>query len=179
MAPGGHPAAYHGRVAPATLLRCYGLFHFCLTAAADEFIGVTQRGTSRYALVYRSIGHRTLKDLCAEARKQAPPMKYVPYLPAGGFDSNIQAFSTAAIDLQEKRNRADYNPQAKPPSPAVRQHQPGRNQRDADAVVDMEKFAKEHHRQNRAEHLHQMHVLPGAAGADQLDAAVEREIGEE
>jgi len=39
-------------------------------------------------------------------------MKYAPYLPAGGFDPNIQAFSTAAIDLQEKRNRADYNPQA-------------------------------------------------------------------
>lgn len=89
----------------------YGLFHFCLTAAADEFAGVTQRATSRYTLIYRSIDHRTLKDLCVEARKQTPPVKYVPYFPAGGFSTHIQAFSTAAIELQEKRHRADYNPQ--------------------------------------------------------------------
>jgi hypothetical protein len=89
----------------------YGLFHFCLTAAADEFVGVTQRVTSRYALVYRSIDHKALKDLCVETKKQPPPAKYVPYFPTGGFDPNIQAFSQAAIELQEKRHRADYNPQ--------------------------------------------------------------------
>jgi len=89
----------------------YRLFHFCLTAAADEFVGVGQRVTTRYALVYRSIDHKTLRDLCAEAKKQTPPAKYAPYVPTGGFDPNIQAFSTAAIDLQEKRNRADYNPE--------------------------------------------------------------------
>lgn len=91
----------------------YGLFHFCLGAAADEFIGVGQRATSRYALVYRSIDHRTLKDICAEAKKRAPPAKYAPYIPAGGFDPNIQAFSTAAIELQEKRHMADYDPLTK------------------------------------------------------------------
>jgi hypothetical protein len=91
----------------------YGVFHFCLGAAADEFIGVGQRATSRYALVYRSIDHRALKDVCSEAKKQAPPAKYAPYFPAGGFDPNIQAFSTAAIELQEKRHMADYNPLTK------------------------------------------------------------------
>ena len=89
----------------------YGLFHFCLAAAADEFVGVSQRTTSRYVLVYRSIDHKTLKDLCAEAKKRTPPAKYSPYFPTGGFSSNIQAFSTAAIELQEKRHLADYNPQ--------------------------------------------------------------------
>ena len=89
----------------------YGLFHYCLTAVADEFVGVTQRATSRYALVYRSIDHKTLKELCMEAKKQTPPAKYVPDFPSGGFDPSIQAFSTAAIELQEKRHRADYNPQ--------------------------------------------------------------------
>lgn len=89
----------------------YGIFHFCLAAAADEFVGVTQRATSRYTLVYRSIDHKTLKDLCAEAKKPTPPAKYLPYIPLGGFDSNIRAFSTAAIELQEKRHLADYNPQ--------------------------------------------------------------------
>jgi hypothetical protein len=47
----------------------YGLFHACLVAAADEFVGVTQRATSRYALVYRSIDHKTLREVCNEAKK--------------------------------------------------------------------------------------------------------------
>jgi hypothetical protein len=89
----------------------YGLFHFCLTAAADEFVGVTQRAASRYALVYRSIDHKTLKDLCTDAKKSTPPAKYAAYVPTGGFDANVQAFSTAVIELQEKRHLADYNPQ--------------------------------------------------------------------
>jgi hypothetical protein len=89
----------------------YGLFHCCLTAAADELIGVTQHATNRYALVYRSIDHKTLKDLCVEARKHTPPAKYAPYFPAQGFDPNIQAFAAAAIELQQKRHLADYDPQ--------------------------------------------------------------------
>ena len=89
----------------------YGLFHFCLTAAADEFVGVTQRATSRYALVYRSIDHKTLRDLCLEAKKPTPAAKFAPYFPTGGFGLNIQTFSTAAIELQEKRHLADYSPQ--------------------------------------------------------------------
>jgi hypothetical protein len=89
----------------------YSLFHFCLSAVADEFVGVSQRTSSRYALVYRSVDHRGLKDLCAEARKQTPPAKYVPYFPLGGFDLDIQVFSTAMIELQERRHQADYNPQ--------------------------------------------------------------------
>ncbi len=89
----------------------YGVFHFCLTAAADEFIGVTQRATSRYALVYRSIDHKNLRELCLEAKKATPPAKFAPYFPTGGFGPNIQTFSTAAIELQEKRHLADYNPQ--------------------------------------------------------------------
>jgi hypothetical protein len=89
----------------------YGIFHFCLAAAADEFVGATQRATSRYTLVYRSIDHKVLKDLCSEARKTTPPAKYLPYFPLGGFGPDIRAFSTAAIELQEKRHLADYNPQ--------------------------------------------------------------------
>jgi hypothetical protein len=89
----------------------YALFHFCLTEAADEFVGVTQRSASRYALVYRSIDHRNLKDLSVEAKRPRPSTRYVPYLPLGGFDANIQAFSWAVVELQEKRHQADYNPQ--------------------------------------------------------------------
>jgi hypothetical protein len=33
----------------------YATFHATITAAADQFIGVTNRDTSRYGLVYRSV----------------------------------------------------------------------------------------------------------------------------
>jgi hypothetical protein len=89
----------------------YAVFHCCLTAAADEFVGSSLRATSRYALAYRSINHRTLKDLCVEARKHTPPAKLLTYFPTSGFGANIQAFAYATIELQEKRHQADYNPQ--------------------------------------------------------------------
>jgi uncharacterized protein (UPF0332 family) len=88
----------------------YGLFHFCLTATADEFVGVGQRTTNRYALVYRSIDHRGLKSLCVEASKPTPSPRLAAYVPLGGFDTDIQVFSTAMVELQEKRHQADYNP---------------------------------------------------------------------
>jgi len=87
----------------------YGVFHFTSTALADEFAGVTQRATSRYVLIYRSIDHRTLKDICTEIAKQTPPPKYAPYL--RGFGDPLRAFARAALELQEKRHRADYNPE--------------------------------------------------------------------
>jgi hypothetical protein len=44
----------------------YAVFHAALTLAADHFVGVTRRATSQYSLVYRSIDHRSLRDLCIE-----------------------------------------------------------------------------------------------------------------
>jgi hypothetical protein len=89
----------------------YGIFHFALGAVADEFVGVTQRASGRYALVYRSIDHRTLKDICNEVRKQKLSSKFARHIPPTGVDPDIQAFATAAFELQEKRHAADYDPQ--------------------------------------------------------------------
>ena len=89
----------------------YGLFHFCMSAVADAFVGATRHATDRYALVYRGVDHRTLKDVCAEARKQTPSARYALYAPPSGFGADIQAFATAAIELQEQRIAADYDPQ--------------------------------------------------------------------
>ena len=47
----------------------YALFHAILAAAADLVIGTTRRSTVLYELVYRSIDHRALKDLCTESNK--------------------------------------------------------------------------------------------------------------
>jgi hypothetical protein len=88
----------------------YGIFHAILTAAADQFIGVTQRSTAQYRLVYRSIDHKALRLLCEDLKKQNLPAKYAAYAPGNGFGSNILAFSIAAVELQEKRHAADYDP---------------------------------------------------------------------
>jgi hypothetical protein len=88
----------------------YGLFHFTLASVANEFVGFSLRGTSRYALVYRSVDHRTLKETCIEARKRLPAAKYAAFVPVRGFGSDIQAFAEYAVDLQEKRHKADYDP---------------------------------------------------------------------
>jgi hypothetical protein len=88
----------------------YGVFHATLAAAADLFIGVTQRATGLYGLLYRSVDHRWFRDLCVDAQKPRLPPRYHQYLPSGDLGVDIRAFAEAAIGLQEKRHSADYDP---------------------------------------------------------------------
>ena len=88
----------------------YGLFHAILTAAADQFVGVTKRSTAHYGLVYRSTDHRRLRDLCTDVKKQTLPPKLARHVPAGGFGSDMVAFATIVIETQESRHSADYDP---------------------------------------------------------------------
>jgi hypothetical protein len=81
-----------------------------MTEAADEFIGRTQRQSARYALVYRSVNHKSLQSLCEDIKKSKLPAKYSSYEPKGGFGPNLIALATAVVDLQEKRHLADYDP---------------------------------------------------------------------
>jgi hypothetical protein len=90
----------------------YGVFHFVLTAAADEFAGVTQRASAQYALVYRHIDHRRFRELCNEIRKPSLPGKYVALAPEAGFSQAMKGFAAVAVDLQLKRHLADYDPQS-------------------------------------------------------------------
>jgi uncharacterized protein (UPF0332 family) len=88
----------------------YGVFHATVTAAADEFVGKTKRSTSNYALVYRSIDHRRVREVCLEIQKQTPSSKFLRYVPQNGFGPNLREFCTALVELQEKRHSADYDP---------------------------------------------------------------------
>ena len=88
----------------------YGLFHFVLTAAADQFVGVTKRATSEYWRVYRSVDHRALRELCEDIKKSKLPAKYVQHIPKSGIGPNIPKFAAAFVELQEKRHSADYDP---------------------------------------------------------------------
>lgn len=88
----------------------FGLFHAVVTEAADDFAGKTRRHTPRYALVYRSIDHRSLRGICEAIIKPKLPVKYFKYEPKGGFGPDLIALATAVTELQEKRHMADYDP---------------------------------------------------------------------
>jgi hypothetical protein len=44
----------------------YALFHAVTAQTVDDFIGSSHRKTQKYRLVYRSIEHRALRDLCED-----------------------------------------------------------------------------------------------------------------
>jgi uncharacterized protein (UPF0332 family) len=88
----------------------YAVFHAILTEAADTFVGTTKRSSPIYVLCYRSIAHRSLRELCADVRKSTLPKKYSSYVPTNGLGPNIPTFASSVMELQEKRHTADYDP---------------------------------------------------------------------
>ena len=109
-APPGGGAPRQADLRRAISSAYYGVFHAVVTGAADDFVGRTQRHTPRYELVYRSIDHRSLREICEDVVKTTLPAKYLKYEPKGGFGPDLIALATAVIELQEKRHAADYDP---------------------------------------------------------------------
>jgi uncharacterized protein (UPF0332 family) len=85
------------------------IFHAIITAAADQFIGVTNRGESPYGLAYRSVDHGWLRKLCEEVQKSSLSVTFKSYAPSAGFVANMAAFAAATLDLQQRRHAADYD----------------------------------------------------------------------
>ena len=110
IAPPGGGAPRQADLRRAISNAYYALFHAIATEAADDFAGRTQRQGSRYALVYRSIAHGSLRRLCEDVAKTKPPTKYDAYVPKTGFGADLIAVAAAVIDLQENRHQADYDP---------------------------------------------------------------------
>jgi hypothetical protein len=88
----------------------YGIFHIAAAAVADQFVGASRRTSPEYALAYRRIDHKSFKTLCNDVKSSTPSSKYAPFVPNGGFSIDLKAFAVAAVELQEKRHDADYNP---------------------------------------------------------------------
>jgi uncharacterized protein (UPF0332 family) len=84
----------------------YALFHLGLTAAADMIAGVAQRATPQYRLVYRSVDHAQLRNVCSQV---IPTNPQVALIPLDGFGPVAQ-FAGITLNLHELRNRADYDP---------------------------------------------------------------------
>ena len=88
----------------------YAVFHFALTAVADEFIGKAERNEPRYALVYRSIDHKALEGVCDAVGKERLPKNYEKYAPKDGVGPNIREFAILTAQLKAERLSADYDP---------------------------------------------------------------------
>jgi len=110
-APAGAPRQVDLRRAISSAY--YAVFHSVATALADQFIGVAKRAVSQYGLVYRSLDHRTLANLCDDLKKPIPPARLAKHVPPGGFSANLKSMFAAVKDLQEKRHSADYDPMIK------------------------------------------------------------------
>jgi hypothetical protein len=90
----------------------YAVFHFTLTAVADQFIGKAERKSLRYALAYRSIDHGKLEALCkvAKSNKIDANTRYAKFVTGDSFAKPIREFASLLLELKEKRNLADYDP---------------------------------------------------------------------
>lgn len=110
IAPPGGGAPRQADLRRAISNAYYAVFHAIVTQAADNFVGKTNRASPRYALVYRSIDHASLRQLCEDVKKTTLPAKYSMYTPKDGFSDDLIALATAVVDLQEKRHLADYDP---------------------------------------------------------------------
>ena len=79
----------------------YATFHATITAAADQFIGVTNRDTSRYGLVYRSVSHTWLRDLCKEVQKPTLSNKFKPHAPTNGFGLTLRRLPQLSLNFRK------------------------------------------------------------------------------
>ena len=82
----------------------YGVFHATMTVAADAFVGRAWRSSAQYSFAYRSIDHRSLRDICNEVTRPILRDRYKPFEPTGGFGNHIKAFAQSLLDLQQKRH---------------------------------------------------------------------------
>jgi hypothetical protein len=103
----GHKSETDIRRAIATAY--YGVFHFILRQVADTIAGSGNHKTNLYNMVYRSVQHKPLRDLCNQFRGTTLGPNVKPYSPLDGFGP-IVAFAGLIYELYEQRILADYVP---------------------------------------------------------------------
>jgi uncharacterized protein (UPF0332 family) len=108
----------------------YALFHSLAKMCADELVGVKQVGTEPWVRVYRALAHRAAKD----ALNQNIVQRLHPA---------AKAFADAFIELQEKRNTADYDPKS---FPFGRRATKGYIQQARTAIASLAQLDSEHKR---------------------------------
>ncbi|CAN0488152.1 unnamed protein product, partial [Phaeothamnion confervicola] len=87
----------------ATSTAYYAMFHTLARCAADLLIGGpgSKRSSPAWQQVYRALEHGVAKNACSNGGKLAL------------FPREIQDFANTFVTMQEKRHKADYDPNAK------------------------------------------------------------------
>jgi hypothetical protein len=88
----------------------YGVFHAVLITVAYMVVGRSRRASPQYALAYRGIDHKDIRELCMISCRSTPPARYAAFVPPDGFGADIQDFAEDLTDLQQQRHAADYDP---------------------------------------------------------------------
>ncbi len=88
----------------------YAVFHFLSKAAADALVGSTKGGSAAHTIVYRAFEHRRMHTACREASRQQLDAKLSTTLGFASFDANLRSGASAFVELQDRRHRADYDP---------------------------------------------------------------------
>ncbi len=97
----GKPKQAHLRRAVSTTY--YALFHVLAKTCADLVIGTSKQKRSKPAWnqVYRALQHGFAKDACKHANLLSK------------FPNTIQDFANMFVAMQDKRHKADYDPDEK------------------------------------------------------------------
>jgi uncharacterized protein (UPF0332 family) len=88
----------------------YALFHASLIATVELVVPIARRQSQNYKMIYRSIEHKKLRDLCGAITAKKLPPNVAPYLPTNGFSSDLVTFARSVCEMYEKRHLADYDP---------------------------------------------------------------------
>ena len=96
----GSPSPTQANLRRAVSTTYYALFHCLAGNCADMMVGEPGSGRSEPAWnqAYRALEHRTAKDRCRNQEK------------IRRFPSQIGRFANQFANMQEKRERADYDP---------------------------------------------------------------------
>jgi hypothetical protein len=86
----------------------YGVFHAVMKAAADTYIGRSNRQSAEYSAAYRHIDHALLKSVCETCKKK--PLADDGQSESDRFNQDLRAFAGAVVELQARRHAADYDP---------------------------------------------------------------------
>ena len=86
----------------------YALFHTLSESCADLLVGKSARKGARrsWAQAYRALQHGRVKAVCSVDAKARVRTAYRK------FSDEIQAFGSLFVELQKKREEADYDPLA-------------------------------------------------------------------
>ncbi|HRE60148.1 MAG TPA: hypothetical protein PL096_03460 [Micropepsaceae bacterium] len=87
----------------------YALFHTIIRRCAQELAG-SDSSKAEYRLVYRSIDHNRVKEICQEVANPKLGTKFTKFLGNATFGRELRATASSFARLHAERHVADYDP---------------------------------------------------------------------